>query len=123
MPPPPYLADGTDWRSRITMAPGVLAGKPAIRGLPIGVEQLLRTLARGQPFQDILKDHPELEAADLAACLAYAAECVSASPVSPQPADAPFVRPIPGAETPVPSPSPSVDEKPLTIIAESLTLP
>ncbi len=62
---------------RIVMNPDVVMGKPAIRGLRITVEQILRALAAGVPPEDLLEDYPELEAADLLAVFAFAGELVS----------------------------------------------
>ena len=64
-------------KSRITINPKVLGGKPTIRGLRISVEQVLKALAREVPIDDLLKDYPELERADIAACLDYAATAVN----------------------------------------------
>lgn len=61
-----------DWRTRITFDPEVLAGKPTIRGLRIGVEHILRALSSGVPPEEVLAEYPNLEADDLRACLAYA---------------------------------------------------
>ena len=63
--------------SRITVDPRVLVGRPTIRGLRISVEQVLRALANGVAAEELLKDYPELEAADIQAALAYAAELVA----------------------------------------------
>jgi uncharacterized protein (DUF433 family) len=62
---------------RITVIPEVLVGKPTIRGLRISVEQVLRSLAAGVSEDALLRDYPELEAADIQAVLAYAAERVA----------------------------------------------
>ena len=77
----PPLADPSAWKGRITVEPGVLAGKPTIRGLRISVEHVLRALAAGVPAAEIVEDHPDLEPADLQACLAYAAELVASERV------------------------------------------
>ncbi len=61
---------------RITVNPDVLVGKPTIRGLRITVEQILKALAKGIPTQELLTEYPELEKADIQACLLYAAELV-----------------------------------------------
>ena len=63
--------------SRITLDPRILVGKPTIRGLRISVEQILKALANGVTVEDLLKDYPELESADIQAALAYAAELVA----------------------------------------------
>ena len=70
-----------DWKSRITIDPAVLVGKPTARRLRISVEQIVRSLAAGIPESELLADHPELEPADLRACLAYAADVMSAERV------------------------------------------
>jgi uncharacterized protein (DUF433 family) len=59
---------------RITLEPGKRGGKPTIRGLRITVYDVLRQLADGMSEQDILEDFPELELADIRACLTFAAE-------------------------------------------------
>jgi len=59
---------------RITINPGVLVGKPTIRGLRITVEQILKALAGGVTVQDLLADYPELEPQDIQAVLLYTAE-------------------------------------------------
>ncbi len=58
---------------RITIDPGILAGKPTIRGLRISVEHVLNALAGGVSTSDLLFDFPDLEMEDLHACLVYAA--------------------------------------------------
>ena len=70
-----------DLADRITVGPDVLVGKPTIRGLRISVEQILRALAAGVPQSDLLDDYPELEADDIRAALAYAAECIASDKV------------------------------------------
>jgi uncharacterized protein (DUF433 family) len=59
---------------RITLEPGKRGGKPTVRGLRITVYDVLRQLAGGASEADILEDFPELEVADIRACLAYAAD-------------------------------------------------
>jgi uncharacterized protein (DUF433 family) len=70
-----------DWRTRIAVNPQVLVGKPTVRGLRISVEQVLTSLANGVPEAELLSDYPDLEPADIRACLAYAAESVAAERV------------------------------------------
>jgi uncharacterized protein (DUF433 family) len=62
------------WRDRITIEPGKRGGKPCIRGLRITVYDVLDYLASGMTEAEILADFPDLEADDLRACLAFAAE-------------------------------------------------
>lgn len=58
---------------RITLEAGKRNGKPCIRGLRISVYDVLEWLASGQSEADIIADFPELETADIRACLAFAA--------------------------------------------------
>jgi uncharacterized protein (DUF433 family) len=60
--------------SRITVNPGVVVGKPTIRGLRITVEQILKALAADIPIAELLEDYPELEIDDIRASLLYAVE-------------------------------------------------
>ncbi|MFY7951890.1 MAG: DUF433 domain-containing protein [Armatimonadaceae bacterium] len=62
------------WRSRITLEPGKRSGRACIRGLRITVADVLSLLASGMSKEEILDDYPYLEAEDIQACLAYAAE-------------------------------------------------
>ncbi len=57
---------------RITMNPAVLAGKPTIRGMRISVEQFLTALGSDVSVEDLLSDYPDLERADISACMLYA---------------------------------------------------
>jgi len=59
---------------RITFNPDQCGGRPCIRGMRIRVKDVLDMLASGMSEGDILADFPDLEAADIRACLAYAAE-------------------------------------------------
>ena len=64
----------TDYRDRITLEPGKRGGKPCIRGLRISVQDVLSWLAEGRSADDILADFPQLQAEDIQAVLAYAAD-------------------------------------------------
>ncbi|MGC9452823.1 MAG: DUF433 domain-containing protein [Oceanipulchritudo sp.] len=59
---------------RITIEAGKCGGRPCIRGLRITVYDVLSYLASGMTQEEILQDFPYLEAADIKACLAYAAD-------------------------------------------------
>ena len=63
-----------DYRQRITITPGKRSGKPCIRGLRITVYDVLEYLASGMSEDEILAEFPELERADIRACLAFAAD-------------------------------------------------
>ncbi|OFZ67231.1 MAG: hypothetical protein A2V79_06330 [Betaproteobacteria bacterium RBG_16_56_24] len=60
--------------SRITLEPGKRGGRPCIRGLRISVYDVLEMLAEGMSETEIIEDFPELEPADIRACLAFAAD-------------------------------------------------
>ena len=63
-----------DYQDRITIEPGKRSGKPCIRGLRITVTDVLEYLASGMTQEEILNDFPDLEAEDIRACLAFAAD-------------------------------------------------
>ena len=58
---------------RITVNPKQCGGRPCIRGMRIRVKDILDMLAAGVPQQEILRDYPYLEAADIQAALEFAA--------------------------------------------------
>ncbi len=58
---------------RITLEAGKRGGKPCIRGMRIAVADVLGWLGAGMSHQEILEDFPELEVADILACLQFAA--------------------------------------------------
>jgi uncharacterized protein (DUF433 family) len=60
--------------SRISIDPNICFGKPCIRGHRIWVSLILDSLASGMTSQEILKQYPELQEADILACIAYGAE-------------------------------------------------
>ncbi len=62
---------------RITTDPTIMTGKPVIVGTRIPVEQVLRELASGWTFADLLDAHPRLTLADIRAVLAYAADIIA----------------------------------------------
>ncbi|MBI4517151.1 MAG: DUF433 domain-containing protein [Deltaproteobacteria bacterium] len=57
---------------RITFNADIFGGKPIIRGMRISVELILSLLAQGETPEALLADYPDLESADIRACLAYA---------------------------------------------------
>jgi uncharacterized protein (DUF433 family) len=59
---------------RITFNPEQCGGRPCIRNMRIRVKDVLDLLAAGVSESEILDDFPDLEAEDIQACLAYAAE-------------------------------------------------
>lgn len=60
--------------SRITIIPGLMGGKPTIRGMRFKVSDVLDYLSSGMSEAEILEDFPYLEREDITACLQYAAK-------------------------------------------------
>jgi uncharacterized protein (DUF433 family) len=63
-----------NYQDRITVESGKRSGQPCVRGLRITVSDVLEYLASGMSEAEILKDFPELQAEDIKACLAFAAD-------------------------------------------------
>ena len=63
-----------DWRDRISADPRICHGKVCIKGTRIMVSIILDNLAGGVTAEEILKSYPTLQADDIHAALAYAAE-------------------------------------------------
>lgn len=63
--------------SRVEMNSEVMQGKPVIRGTRIPVELLLRKLAEGAAFDDLLEAYPRLVAEDIRAALDFAADTIA----------------------------------------------
>lgn len=66
------------YKNIITLEPGKRSGKPCIRGMRITVEDILRWLASGMSFEEILEDFPELTRDDIAAALEFSGTCKAA---------------------------------------------
>jgi uncharacterized protein (DUF433 family) len=73
-------------RRRISLDPQVMVGKPVIQGTRIPVELIVRMLAQGISESEILAEYPRLEADDIRAALAYAADVLAHEAVFPAPA-------------------------------------
>ena len=59
--------------TRITPTPGQCGCRPCIRGMRIRVTDILEMLAENVSVTEILEDFPDLELADIQACLLFAA--------------------------------------------------
>jgi uncharacterized protein (DUF433 family) len=57
---------------RIVLDPGVLVGKPVIRGTRLTVEFVIGLLADGWTEAEIIANYPGVAHADILACVAYA---------------------------------------------------
>jgi uncharacterized protein (DUF433 family) len=68
---------------RIVLDPGVLVGKPVVRGTRLSVEFIIGLLADGWSEADIAKNYPGIRHEDIMACLAYARDVLSSEKVFP----------------------------------------
>ncbi len=62
--------------TRITVNPAQMGGVPCIRGLRIPVATVIGMVADGMTDTEILTAYPDLERADIAESLRYAADAV-----------------------------------------------
>ena len=67
-----YTQKNKELLQRITARADVFGGKPIIRDMRISVELILSLLAQGESVEAILEDYPDLNQADIQACLVYA---------------------------------------------------
>lgn len=61
-------------RERIVIDPRIRNGKPCVRGTRIAVSDIFDYLGGGMTVEQLLADFPDLSAADLRACFAFAAD-------------------------------------------------
>jgi uncharacterized protein (DUF433 family) len=61
---------------RITTDPEQMNGLPCVRGMRFPVATVVAMVADGMTVDEILAEHPDLEAEDIAECLRYAALAV-----------------------------------------------
>jgi uncharacterized protein (DUF433 family) len=74
-----------NWRSRITVNPQILAGKPIIKGTRISVEHILDLLANDWTTETILENYPQLKKQDITAVLKYTTQMLKEEKVYPLP--------------------------------------
>ena len=55
----------TELLKRITIIPGLMGGKPTIRGMRFRVSDILELLANNVSKEEILEDFPDLEMEDI----------------------------------------------------------
>lgn len=67
-------ADEVDLLNRITVIEGLMGGKPTIRGMRFPVADLLGYLSAGMTKEELLREFPFLQEADISAALYYAAQ-------------------------------------------------
>ncbi|MBI5670366.1 MAG: DUF433 domain-containing protein [Chloroflexi bacterium] len=57
---------------RISIDPGVMVGKPVIKGTRITVESIVEKVRAGMSIEEIIDAHPRLTAEDIQAAIEYA---------------------------------------------------
>jgi uncharacterized protein (DUF433 family) len=62
---------------RITVDPEQCGGRPCVRGMRIRVSDVLDLLANGLSPEQVIDELPDLESADVQACLRFASRCVA----------------------------------------------
>ena len=60
-----------DWRKHIHSHPGILGGKPVVRGTRISVELVLEYLSEGGSIAEIIDGYPSLTEEDIRAAVAF----------------------------------------------------
>lgn len=63
-----------NWRDHISSHPEIMFGKMVIKGTRIPVELILEKLAAGNTVEDLIQTYPRITAADVQACLLFAAD-------------------------------------------------
>ena len=66
-----------EWQQHIQRNPEILLGKPIIKGTRISVELIMRKLAGGYSFEDVLKAYPHITKEQVAAACEYAADVIA----------------------------------------------
>ena len=61
----------------ITSTPGILGGKPIIKGTRISVDFILQMIASGGTIDDIVKKYPQLKKEAVVEAVLYAGKVVS----------------------------------------------
>lgn len=70
-------------KDRIVVDPGILLGKPIVKGTRLAVEFVINLLAQGWTEEEILRNYPRLTREDIRACLEYASALLKAERVYP----------------------------------------
>ena len=64
---------------RITRTPGLMGGKPCIRGMRVTVGMITGQLSAGASIEELLADFPYLERDDILEAIGYAGAVASSS--------------------------------------------
>ena len=74
-----------EYKDRIVSDPGIMLGKPVIKGTRITVETIVEKLGAGETSEQILEAYPKLTQDDIQAALSFAANALKADVVYPAP--------------------------------------
>jgi uncharacterized protein (DUF433 family) len=74
--------------TRIAVDPGIVVGKPVIRGTRLTVEYILGLLAHGASIEEILQEYDGLTREDIQACLLFASRSLENTAFMPLAAEA-----------------------------------
>ena len=66
--------------------PGVMMGKPVVRGTRLTVEHILEKLAAGETIEQLLQAHPRLTRKAVLAAIEFGAQALRADVIYPVPA-------------------------------------
>ena len=80
------------YQDRIVSIPGVVGGKPVVKGTRIPVEIVLQHLAYDLNLETLFADYPRLTKEDVQACLAYAETLVEDEEMYPTEPEQPAAR-------------------------------
>ena len=70
-----------NWRDHIDRTPGIIGGKPKIRGTRIGVGLILERLGDGWSVEQLIEAFPAVTAEQIHACQAYADDMLATDEV------------------------------------------
>ena len=73
------------YADRIVVDPGIMVGKPVVKGTRIPVELVLRRLAIDLNLETLFEDYPRLNLDDVKACIEYAQALVAGEEIFPSP--------------------------------------
>ncbi len=71
------IAERPTYLDHITRDPGIMVGKPVVKGTRIPVEKILDQLAYRPDLDELFAIYPELTRDDVRACLAFARAAVA----------------------------------------------
>jgi uncharacterized protein (DUF433 family) len=61
-----------NYQDKITSSPKIMLGKPIVKGTRITVELILKKIAGGYSFEEIIEMYPHITNDDILACVSYA---------------------------------------------------